>query len=140
MKNRENKGVHSVGRMEYRSAANIVSLRDYPLSTMDRRHYYGLETGEIRSAYIDIKDGLCKSATENLVCYADNLSCAEILVQMIPIFIADHLDQEQLTQLKEAGIYSVYCEDREIIYNDPNLNIVSKEKKDSIIYHDKFIK
>ncbi len=109
--------------MEYTGPAAAVSLRNYPLSSQGLQQYYQYDSGEIRTSYLDVKDGLCKSSRDGLTCYGKEKSCAQLLLRMIPIYIADSFQKEQLAALKEEEIYSVYCENRKVLYNDPTLTI-----------------
>lgn len=114
--------VYQAGVMRYDRAMSIVYLRNYPAnSSLDWQHYYEFRDGEIRTAYIDAADGYCKSAVNNLVSYARGSSCADILLQVMPVYIADQFQKEALSLLVRQEIYSIYCEDQAILYNDPSL-------------------
>ncbi len=122
--------VYLAGVMKYDYAIGIVFLRSYPVNSPDWQHYYKFRDGTIRTAYIDTTDGYSKSSVDNLVSYAKDSSCAEILLQVMPIFIADDFDVERLAVLAQNKIYSVYCKDRTILYNDINLclDLYNKDK------------
>lgn len=113
--------VYQVASMEYVGVMSVVHLRDYPINGMDKLHYYELRSGEIRTPYLDIRDGLCKSAVSDLTAYSRTQSCVELLLQIKPVYIADEFQKQALESLSEAGIYSIYCEDRVIFGNDPEL-------------------
>lgn len=109
-------------KIAYKQPMSIVFLRNYPVGQSDRWHYYAYSDGSIASTYLDPSDGVSKSATENLVCYAQNLGCAEVLLRMAPVYIADTLDMENLSALKQEQIYSIWYEGTALCYNDPALN------------------
>ncbi|MCC8103384.1 MAG: hypothetical protein LIP11_14385 [Clostridiales bacterium] len=127
--------VYQAASMEYEGARSIVFLRDYMMnSSFDVQHYYELEDGEFRTAYIDTTDGYCKSSIDSLVSYSEDLGCAEILLRMIPIYIADEFDADALEELGEDGIYSVYCEEQVIYCNDPDASITDLYDEDDVTY------
>ena len=107
--------------MEYTGRRSIVLLRDFPLNSRDYQHYYRLSNGETRTAYLDPADGLSKSALPALAGYSSNLGCAEILLRLVPIYIAERFDEAAVAALTEDDLYSVYCRDGTVCYNDPSL-------------------
>ena len=113
--------LYTAGQMAYSGPAGIVTLRD----TGTEEYRYIFSNGEIRTPYLDVRDGFCKSAVSQLTCYSQEAGCGEILLQMIPVYIADSLQTEALTRLAQGGIYSVYCQDSKIRYNDPALILTS---------------
>ncbi|MCD7812493.1 MAG: hypothetical protein LUH20_00310 [Lachnospiraceae bacterium] len=133
--NRVEQTVYQAASMEYEGARSIVFLRDYMMnSSFDVQHYYELEDGEFRTAYIDTADGYCKSSIDSLVSYSENLGCAEILLRMLPIYIADEFDADALEELREDGIYSIYCEEQVIYCNDPDVSITDLYDEDDVTY------
>jgi hypothetical protein len=81
-------------------------------------HYYELENGDIRNPYVDITDGLSRTATENLVAYSKDISCAELLLQLIPIYVTDTFDTDVFDKLADKGVYAVWFENGDISYSD----------------------
>ena len=80
--------------MHYNGAESIVSLHNYPMSDKEKYHYYEFKSGDIRTRYADTADGLCKSAVNNMAAYADDISCAELILKVSPVYIADMMDTE----------------------------------------------
>lgn len=119
---RDGASVYQAGVMRYHCAMSIVYLRNYPANeSLDWQHYYEFRNGEIRTVYIDAADGYSKSAVNNLVAYAQNDSCAEVLLQVMPVYINEQFEAEKLTKLAQGGVYSIYCEDNRILYNESSL-------------------
>lgn len=87
-------------RLEYQAPMNIVYLRNYPLSEQDRWHYFAYDDGGITSVMVDPADGMARSATDNLVAYSAEAGCAEMLLQLAPVFIAEALEEQKLHSLK----------------------------------------
>lgn len=112
-----------VGRVTGQNAVSRVFLRNYPISTWDTYHYYQLSNGDTRFPYLDIADGLCKSAVSGMVSYSDSRGCAETLLNMIPVYVADSMDQTAMNAMTAKGIYSVYVQDAVIWYNDRDLTV-----------------
>ncbi len=116
--NREEKTIYKVGVMHYNEPRNIVYLRDYPMNALDENHYYELEDGSIRTPYIDVQNGLSRTAVPNMICYASDKGCAEVVLQMAPVFVGESFEKSALDRMAEEGIYTIYCENGEINYND----------------------
>lgn len=113
--------------MSYTAPMNVVYLRNYPLSNADRWHYFSFSNGQIASVFVDPKDGMSKSATDNLVAYSENTGCAEILLEITPIFLADELDEAALENLSEQQIYTVWFEGTQLKCTQESLIIAATE-------------
>ena len=120
--------------MQYTGSKSIVYLRNYLMSSMDERQYYELTNGEIRTPYIDMEDGVSKTAKNNLVAYSKTKSCAEIAMQVAPIYIADAFEEEKLLGLQDADIYSVYCKESAICYNEKTLTLSDIYAGEAVTY------
>ncbi len=114
---RDGQNIYLAGVMQYSGPKSIVYLRDYRMNSLDFQHYYEMENGEVRTAYLDVADGMCKASVHSLVSYSESAGCAELLMQMIPVYVADSFDADRLP------VYSVYYEDGAICHNDSELDI-----------------
>lgn len=126
--------LYPAGVMEYEGANSIVFLRDYKMAQLDNNHYYELDNGEIRTSYLDVKDGLCKNSVHNLYGYSREKGCAEVLMNLIPVYISDSFDNSQLLNASEKGIYSIYMNENVIYYNDDSIKIAELYTDDNITY------
>lgn len=115
--------------MTYDQPISIVSLRSYPVTGEEKWHYYRFENGDVISIFADPTDGMDKCAAEDLTAYSYNSGCAEILMQMIPVFIADEFDVQKLNDLTALGIRAVWNEGKTVCYNDAELvlNLTEEE-------------
>lgn len=129
--NRIGNEVDQAAIMEYSGQRSIVYLRNYMMSEKDMEHYYELGNGEIRTSYLDIADGLCKSSRNDLVSYSDRLGCAEIMLQISPIFISESWNAEAVNILTQNGIYSIYVDGGKLVYNEDGL---SETEQDGTVY------
>lgn len=120
--------------LNYKGPSSMVYLRNYGMNSLDRQRYYQYRDGTIRTSYLDVKDGLCKSSRNDLLCYAKQGSCAEVLLQMIPLYVADSFPEDRIPELKEAGVYSVFCEDQVIYYNDPSAAFSQLSSGEGVVY------
>lgn len=109
--------------MKYSGAQSFVFLRSFPLYSRDYGWYYKFSNGNTVAPYIDVDDGQSKAAASTLVCYKQEASCAEMLMKIISVYVADELDVSALNELKSDGVYSVYIEECEINYNQPDLEL-----------------
>lgn len=132
--NRIDNQIHPAAVMNYRQPISIVYLRNYRMNQSDVRYYYEYKNGEIRTSYLDINDGLSKSAMNNLVSYSQNHGCAEVLLNMIPAYIADTFDDSILSKMKTKDIYSIYFENNQLYYNDSNLDLTDIYEDNNISY------
>lgn len=111
---RSGEDVRAVALMAYQGPMSIVALRDYPVNAMDEARFYRLRTGEIRTPYVDIADGVARNAVSSLTGYSADKGCGEILLEMMPVYIADTLQEDALEALVRDGIDFLYCEDEVI--------------------------
>ena len=136
---REEMTVYPAAVMQYSGTRSVVYLRDYMMSEMDLQHYYALSNGEVRTSYIDVADGFPKTAIDNLYSYSDELGCAEVLMQVIPVYVTEEFQTEAVAALAEAGIYSIYCEESVIKYNDASLVLTEILNEESVKYTTEFV-
>jgi len=127
--------VYHAAVMQYNNAMSIVYLRNYTLNSLDDNHYYRLNNGEVRTPYLDVKDGIPKSSLNNLVSYSESKGCAEILMEMIPVYISEMFNEQTIGELSESSIYSVYCKDSTIRYNDKDLVLSALYDRNGIKYN-----
>lgn len=121
--NRRGTNIYLPGIMQYNQPIAIVSLRDYPLSQLDRYHYYAFENGRTVTTMLDPADGMCKSATDSLVGYSYEGGCVDVLLLIAPVFIADSLDKAVLSDLRNNGISALWVEDTVLYCNDRDLSV-----------------
>jgi len=114
-------GVYLTSTMLYRGQRSIVNMKSFPLNDAELTRYYTLKNGEIRTPYIDVKDGMPKCSVPALTAYSSYKSCGEVVLEVMDIYIAEDFDAKRLSELSEKNIYSVYCLDSVIMYNDKEL-------------------
>lgn len=111
-----------------KGAVNTVSFRNYPLTEGDVWHYFSFSTtGSIASVYVDPTDGVCRSATDNLVLYSKDAGCAQMVLAGGPLFLTEQLDESALLNLGAEGIHSIWAEGKELRYTDSALTIAITE-------------
>ena len=120
---RQGTDVLKPGVMEYQSPTALVQLRDFPMAEQDRWHYYAFSDGHIASVYVDPADGLTKCAAAQLVAYGQDMSCAQILMEIAPVYLQQELQVDALSALTQQGIYSLWCTDGKICYNQQECNV-----------------
>ena len=101
---------------------NTATFRNYPLTGGDSWHYFSFgSTGTIVSLYTDPTDGVCKSSTDNLTCYSQTASCAELVLSCAPLFLTETLDETALVGLAADGIYTIWAEGKELRFTEKGL-------------------
>ena len=132
--------LYPAGVMQYQGANSLVYFRDYMLSDMDWQHYYALANGEVRTSYVDVADGVSKAATDSYYVYAKDMSCAEVLLQAIPVYVTEEWSEDAVAGLTAAGIYSVYAEDGVVKYNDASLVVTELLDEEEMKYTVELVK
>ncbi len=117
--------VYPAGVMNYRGPVSIVFLKDYALTTSDA--FYRGSGDHIVHLFADPLDGIYRTSRANLVSYSYDTGCADVVLNMLPTFVGND------TSLPE-GVFSVWCEDSTICYNDPAVSFGSLLKSDAISY------
>ena len=108
--------------MHYKKATSIVFLRDYPMSAQDDMLYYIYDSGESVTTFVDPADGMRKNARHNLVSYSENSGCAQIVLQISPIYLQSSFSADGLNALTSSGVHSVWFNNRVLCYNEKNID------------------
>ncbi|MCM1298629.1 MAG: hypothetical protein NC203_00135 [Firmicutes bacterium] len=132
--------IYQASAMQYLNRISIVFLRDYDLNSLDVQHYYKLQNGEVRTPYLDINDALPKSSLNNLVSYSKDKGCAEILLEILPLYIDRSFDEAALNSLTDKGINSIYFKDHTLNYNEEGLRLSYLFNQDGVEYKSKYIR
>lgn len=85
--------------------------------------YYEFADGTTVSRYIDYADGTVKHSTVGITAYGYGMSCGEVALVLYPIFVDEVFDEARIATLKDSGVYSVYCKDKVLNYNDEQLTV-----------------
>lgn len=131
---RQVSGIYLPGVLEYNGPKSIVYLRNYPMDQLDQWRYYAYADGGITSCFIDPLDGRNKSSRANLVSYSAEKGCAEILLEMLPVFLSEEFSQEQVSGLSDEGIYCVWFEESVLHYNEEAARITLKADSSGNLY------
>ena len=120
--------------LEYSSPTASVSLHSYPTNGMSAERMYTYASGEVRTLFLDVRDGRCRSALHDLTAYSETLSCAEILMELIPVYIADRFDAQAMAALSDNGLQSIWCEDGSICYTAEEISLSGLYEDDTVRY------
>lgn len=113
---------------QYNTSMSIISLRAYPLSALDDYDFMTKSDGSIIPPYVDITDGLYKTATNDLMLYSESSTLSEMVVKALDAFVASELDESLLSSYADDGIYSVWFEKNKIITNGSSSYLVAPYK------------
>lgn len=111
-----------VGTMSYTQKIAMVMLKNYPISE-DEDGYYVYEDGTVRHHFVSLDSGENVSAINTFTAYSKDGGCVDVLMNIMPIYMASELDTAKLASIKEDGIFSMYCKDGKIVTNDENMQI-----------------
>lgn len=120
---RQGESISYVTNLRYQGPKSLVCLRDFATNEEDRDRFYTLQNGEVRTVYLDVADGFCRSAVSSLLTYGEGESCGALLMKVLPLYVAEELDQEGLAALASQGIHSLYCQGKSLYYSDPQVQL-----------------
>lgn len=123
IRDRQEEGVYQAAAMDYSGPMAIVAFRDYPLDSRDALRCREMPDGALRHSYLDMEDGLCRSALHDLACYSQTRSCAEIALAAADVYIARTWEIAAADTLAEAGIWIVYCQNGAVVHSQADLQL-----------------
>lgn len=109
----------------YTGPVSMVMLQEYRLDT-DR--YYRFQNGRVVTYMIDTADGMCKAATDSMTAYSKEKNCLELALKLQPLYMADTLSEDGVNALTNEGMYSIWVTDKEVRYNQKDLQIAAQDK------------
>lgn len=122
---REENLIYPAGVLQYAGPISLVYLKDYPTAASDRNYR---ENGDhFIHQFADPTDGICRTSVENLVSYSYDGSCADVLLQTLPSFVGCDFSVPE-------GVFSVWCEDQVICYNDEAASIKNLLRDEQVSY------
>ena len=122
--------IYPAGVMNYRGPISMVFLKDYSLTGADG--CYRASGERVVHLYADPQDGIYRTSRENLVSYSYDAGCADVLLQMLPSFLGSE-------PFVPESVFSVWCENQVICYNDSTVSFSSLLKSEDISYRTAFI-
>ena len=131
---RDGQNVYPAAVAQYRGYISMVFLRDYPLSAMDSAVYYAYADGRYATRYADPATGVYKSALPNLVSYAYDRGTAAVAIRMAEAFVADAWDESTVDAMRQNGVYSIWCLDRIVHYNDEAMVLDNLYADETVAY------
>lgn len=97
---------------------SAVRFRDYDSAGTQYDYFYTYPDGSTVTPYL--ADGFNSSCMHDLLTYSHTQGCAYVALHSLPVYTAEQLDDDGLMTLKGDGIFSVYCKDKTVCYNDPD--------------------
>ena len=122
---RDGSVIYPAGVMEYHGPVSIVFLKDY--STTQSDLHYRASGDHMIHLFADPADGMYRTSTENLVGYSYNSGCADVALKMLPSFVGDQFAVPE-------GVFSIWCQDETIFYNDESIRITNLLKGENVTY------
>ncbi len=126
--------IFQAGVLNYTGPASLVTLRAYPTGGETLSHYYQWENGDIRSPFVDLADGLCRTSLPQLTCWSKTAGCAEIALRMAPLYVAEEFSPAGAEELAGSEIWSVWCRDRVIHSNGPDAAVTDLYSDNGVTY------
>lgn len=107
---RRGNDLYRPAKLTYSGPMSLVFLRNYPQTAQDRWHFYAYESGKAVSAFVDPADGRDKTAIGTLLSYSKTAGCADILLNLLPVFVADTFDPAPLEAMAAKNIHTIWSE------------------------------
>lgn len=97
---------------------SAVRFRNYNTDRdLSYDYFYTYSDGGTVTPYLD-ENGLNRSCTDNLLAYSYSKGCAEVMLKALPVYTSDELEYASISHLKASSVYTIYCEGKEVRYND----------------------
>ena len=122
--------VYPAGEMEYTGPISMVYLKSYP--TEETMHLYRKNGDHFISLYADPAGGVYNATKSDLIGYSYDASCADVLLRLLPDFVGQWFS-------KPMDVYSVWCDEDTIIYNDPALSVGNLLQNEEVSYQAELI-
>lgn len=113
--------------MEYIDPMSIVFLRNYPMSDADRWHYFSFSNGRIATTFVNPETGVDQSSTDNIVAYSEEIGCAEVLLNVAQIFMAEELNEAALESLPQQHVDAIWFEDSALKCTQESVKLTATE-------------
>ena len=107
--------IYPAGTFGYTGPMSIVALRDFPIAASDVFYCEGANQ-TILHPYLSQQTGMPESGTHTVVGTSKTAACADILLRLQPLYIADSLQGSDLTALKAEDIQCIWFEENRICY------------------------
>lgn len=121
---RQGRDLYAAGNLHYTGPMSLVVLRDYPLTEQDRWHYYAYEDGQVLACQLSPEDGMPKASISSLLGYSRDKGCAQVLLELLPVYVSDRFQPERLPQ----GAQAVWADKSGIHWSGPELKRLPTEE------------
>ena len=111
--------------MDYKGPVSIVYLKDYATAPSDA--FYRGSGDHVVHLFADPEDGIYRTSRANLVSYSYERGCVDVLLTMLPCFVGSN-------DTIPDGVFSVWCQDDTIYYNDDTVTFGSLLKGEGFAY------
>ncbi len=108
----------------YKGRKSFATLHSFPMYE-DDRYIRNLPNGEVRSAYLSMKDVLNHFAYKTLTLYDENASCSDLLLKMTPVYLDD--GEGDLGKYFAVNENTIYTNDPSAVFTDLLENYQIKE-------------
>lgn len=115
--------IHVPAQLHYQGPKSIVFLRDFPVTQLDQWRFYAYEDGSIASVLLNTQTGKPTASVASMISVSEKQTCAQILMEIAPSFLAETFSKEQVNSLKEIGISTVWCQNGSVFKNDADLSL-----------------
>lgn len=115
--------IYLPAQLHYTGRQSIVFLRDFPMTGLDQWRFHVYEDGTISSVLLDPKTGLPAASVSTWISLSEEMPCARILMEMLPVFLAEEFSVDGVNALTDRGLTSVWCRNAKVVTNADDLNL-----------------
>lgn len=131
-----NKRSYIACRGSFKGEYAIVNLRNYNYYSNENERIFSYND-ELYSYYIN-ENGEYLNTRKSLIMYKNNGACLNVALNMLDLFFNDY-NSDKISNLATNKIYTIYCNNFKINYNDNNLKLSNFETADGNKYVEELI-
>jgi len=119
--------IYYSGVASYEGKAASINLRSFMTNSLDETLHYNYQNGDVAHVYFDTTDMMSKCSTHYLNVYSSDLSCADMLKYVYPLWTADSLDETAVSALPLKNMNYIYTKGDTVYYSDGDLAFTFEE-------------
>lgn len=120
---RQGDTIYLPAQLHYTGRQSIVFFRDFPMTGLDQWRFHVYEDGTISSVLLNPKTGLPGASVSTWISLSEEVPCARMLMEMLPVFLAEEFSVDGVNALTDQGLTSVWCRNAKVFTNADDLDL-----------------
>ena len=125
--------------IDYSGQMSLVCLRNFPLHDLDQWSTYVYGDGSTVTSLIDAADGFNKGAASSFLGYSKDYGCAELMLNLIPVYLTDNIRTEAVAELAQQNIFGAWYDNGTLYYSDSELKLEMLPISEGVYYQNMFV-